>query len=478
MEVTLWQRFPYAAAALLAAGTLTFATAPPASAAAAVTVNGSTKHQTVDGFGISEAFGQANAIRNVGDATVQKQMLDLLFSRTNGAGFSILRNLIPSDAAHTMMPTAPSSPTATPTYVWNGGDDATDWGQLWLARQAKGYGVTTFYNDAWSAPGFMKTNGSEADGGMLCGTPGATCSSGDWRRAYADYLAQHTKNWASAGLAPAYLGISNEPSYTTGYSSMLVNPAQATDIVKFVGPALTAAGLPTKVACCDTLGWNLLPSYVTAFGADSTARANLGAYTSHGYSNGPASTINTGGKPVWQTEWSIGRSTWNNAWDDNSESSGFAWAQHLHDGMAGANLNAFLYWWGVSNTTTSNGSLIRLSGTTLTVAKRYYAFVNYSRFIRPGAVRVGATTGDGGLKVSAYRNPDGSMAVVVLNTATSATSTTYSLSNAGLSSGRATPYLTNTGNNTAAQSAIRLSSGSFTATVPARSLVTYQITNG
>lgn len=475
------RRFRFGAAAvvgLLGTSTLIFVTQLPASAASAVAVNGGTTHQTVHGFGISEAFGQANAIRNVGNATVQRQMLDMLFNPTSGAGFSILRNLIPSDASHTMLPTAPVSPSATPTYVWNGSDDATDWGQLWLARQARTYGVTTFYNDAWSAPGFMKTNNSETNGGMLCGTPGATCASGDWRQAYANYLTQHTKNWASVGVTPTYLGFANEPSFTTGYSSMLVNPAQATDVVKVLGPALTAAGLSTKVTCCDTLGWNLLPSYVSAIGADATASANLGAYTSHGYSNPPTSTIGTGGKPVWQTEWSIGQSAWNNAWDDNSNSSGFTWAEHLHNGMAGANLNAFLYWWGVSNTTSSNGSLIQLSGTTLTVAKRYYAFVNYSRFIRPGAVRIGTTTGDSNLKVSAYRNPDNSIAIVVLNAATSATQITYTVSNAGLSSGTVTPYLTNTSNSTTAQSTISLAGGSFTANVPARSMLTYRITSG
>jgi O-glycosyl hydrolase len=474
------RRFRFGATAvvgLLGTAALIFVTQLPASAASTVAVNGGTTHQAVDGFGISEAFGQANAIRNVGNTTIQRQMLDMLFSPTTGAGFSILRNLIPSDAAHTMLPTAPASPSATPTYVWNGNDDATDWGQLWLARQAKTYGVTTLYNDAWSAPGFMKTNNSETNGGMLCGTPGATCASGDWRQAYANYLTQHTRNWASVGLTPTYLGFANEPSFAPGYSSMLVNPAQATDVVKVLGPTLTAARLSTKVVCCDPLGWNLLPGYVSAIGADATASANLGAYTSHGYSNPPTSTIATGGKPVWQTEWSIGQSTWNNAWDDNSESSGFTWAQHLHNGMTGANLNAFLYWWGVSNTTSSNGSLVQLSGTTLNVAKRYYAFVNYSRFIRPGAVRIGATTGDSNLRVSAYRNPDSSTAIVVLNAATSATQTTYTLANTGLSGGTVTPYLTNASNSTAAQPTISLTGGSFTATVPARSLVTYRITS-
>ena len=50
------------------------------------------------------------------------------------------------------------------------------------------YGVKTFYANAWSAPGFMKTNNRDSNGGGLCGIPGYTCASGDWRQAYANYL--------------------------------------------------------------------------------------------------------------------------------------------------------------------------------------------------------------------------------------------------------------------------------------------------
>lgn len=463
-----------AVAAVLGVSLVVLATPRPASAATTVAVNGGTTYQTVDGFGISEAFGQANAIRNVGDSTVQTQMLTMLFSRYSGAGFSILRNIIPSDSSHTMEPTAPSSPSATPTYVWDGDDDATDWGQLWLAKRARSYGVSTFYNDAWSAPGFMKTNGDESNGGYLCGAPGTSCSSGDWRQAYANYLVQHAKNWSYVGLTPAYLGFVNEPTLSTSYSSMLMYEAQATDFVKVLGPTLASSGLSTKLTCCDTLGWGKLGGYVNSVLADSTAASYPGIYTSHGYSSAPTYTVSTGGKKVWMTEWSTGND-WNAAWDDGSADSGFTWAKHIHTGMTAANLSAFLYFWGVSNTG-KGSALIALSGTTVTPAKRFYSFVNYSRFIRPGAVRIAASSGDSNLDVSSYKNTDGSVVVTVLNESTSAISTTYSLSNTGISSGTAVPYLTNGSYSTAAQSSISFSS-SFTATVPARSLVTYHLTS-
>jgi glucuronoarabinoxylan endo-1,4-beta-xylanase len=462
------------AAGLLTLGWVVVANQLPASAASTVSINAASTFQTIDGFGMSEAFSQANSIRTLA-AGPQRQALDLLFNTSTGAGFSILRSLIPSDSG-SIEPNAPSGPNGTPTYVWSG-NDAQDQGQLWLAKQAKTYGVTTFYNNAWSAPGFMKTNGNEANGGSLCGTTGASCGSGDWRQAYANYLVQHAKFWSAAGVTPTYLGFVNEPSLTATYSSMLVNASQATSFLSVLGPTLSASGLSTKATCCDTLGFNLLPAYVTAVGGNSAANAAVGLFTSHGYSNAPTSPVSTGGRHLWETEWSVNGSTFTNVWDSTNEASGITWAQRIHNGLAGANLNAFLYFWGISSTS-HDSSLIGLSGSTLTPTKRYYALSNYSRFIRPGAVRIAATGADANLQTTAFRNSDGSVVIVTLNTASSATSTTYSISGTGSTSGTVTPFLTNTDNNVAAQPSTALSGGSFSVTVPARSLVTYVVKGG
>ncbi|MEQ0565178.1 glycoside hydrolase family 30 beta sandwich domain-containing protein [Amycolatopsis sp. NEAU-NG30] len=468
------RRVPVIAAATLALASV-LATGPqiPASAATTVTVNGATTFQKIEGFGISEAFGMANAIRGLG-ATARQQALDLLFSTTNGAGFSILRNGIPS-GSDSIEPRSPGSPSATPTYVWNPNSDATDQGQLWLAKQAKNtYGVTNFYDNAWAPPGYMKTDGSDSGRGPLCGVPGATCASGDWRQHYANYLVQHAKFWASAGLTPSATGFVNEPSQGSGFGSMQFTPAQAVNFLSVLGPAMKASGLPTKIACCDLLGFNQLPSYVSAVTGNAAANAATGLFTAHGYSGAPTSPVSTGGRSVWQSEWSVNGNTWDGSWDGGGPADGFHWAQQVHTALAGANVNAFLYFWGIS-TTSHDSSLIGLRGSTLTPAKRYYALANYSRFIRPGATRISAT-GSGSLAASAYRNPDGSVVVVLLNSGTGSVATTVATTGTGLTSGTVTPYLTNSGSSTAAQPTIGLANGAFSATVPARSLVTYRIT--
>lgn len=86
-----------------------------------VTVNTAVTYQVIDGFGFSEAFGFGEAVQSAPSAQ-QTQALNYMFSTTEGAGFTILRNRIAADPADTIEPNSPGSPSAAPTYVWNGDD--------------------------------------------------------------------------------------------------------------------------------------------------------------------------------------------------------------------------------------------------------------------------------------------------------------------------------------------------------------------
>lgn len=180
-----------------------------------ITINPAKKYQEIDGFGFSAAFQRANLILNL-PAPKQKQVLDLLFSTETGTGFSILRNGIGStpnsnsDYMNTILPRSPGSPNAAPQYVW----DRKDSGQLWLSQQAVSYGVSTIYANAWSAPGFMKNNNNDMNGGSLCGVSGVSCQSGDWKKAYADYLIQYIKFYAQENVTVTHLAFLNEPDLT------------------------------------------------------------------------------------------------------------------------------------------------------------------------------------------------------------------------------------------------------------------------
>lgn len=394
-------------------------------AQASVTISSARQYQRIAGFGVSEGFGQAKTLMNA-PAPVQQQVLSLLYSPTRGAGLTILRNEISADA--------------------------------------------------WSAPAFMKTNDSAISGGTLCGVPGASCTSGDWRQAYADYLVQYAKDYAAAGVPLGYVGPENETTIAPPQDSMIMNPAQTANVMGILGATLARSGLSTRAECCASVGWNYAQQYAAAIETDKAASTATALFTSHGYFAAPDSPLRGWSKPVWETEWApFGFQQWDPAWDDGSPSSGFTWAQNIYTGLTAANLNAFLYLWGADTTglTGPNTGLVEVEGNTVATSGRLWAFAGYSRFIRPGAVRIGTTTSDAGLDVTAFRNSDGSIAVVVLNTARSRRVVAFSLS--GLVGAHVTPYLTDTTHQFSAQSPITVRNSAFTATLPPRSLVTDDI---
>ena len=465
-----------AGAAALAAGTLA-APASPARAGTVATIDGSAAYQRISGFGASEAFGQAATIMSASPAT-QAQALDLLFSRSRGAGLSMLRNEISADAGSTIEPDAPSSPSAAPAYLPLSAVNS-DQGQLWLAQQIRArYGVTDVFADAWSAPAFMKTNDATSNGGALCGVPGAACASGDWRQAYANYLTQYARDYAAAGVPLSYVGPENEANLATSYDSMTLTPAQTANLLDVLGPTVARSGLPTRAECCATEGWDYAAQYAAAIEHDPAARVYDRLFTSHGYTAPPDSPLPGWNGPAWETEWSTFEK-WDPAWDDGTDASGLTWAQHILTGLTHANLSASLYWWG-SATPTENGdneSLILINGSTISASGRLWAFANFSRFVRPGAVRVAAASPASGVSLTAFRNTDGTVAVVALNTSASTVPMTFTLRGAGMPrSAVATPYLTNTGHDTAAEAPAQVRDSSFTATIPPRSLVTWTIT--
>lgn len=138
------------------------------SAAAAdsiVTVDLTKKYQEFDGMGVSEAFQRSKYLHgSMGLSAVNvTKTLDLLFSNTTGAGFTILRNGLGSspnatlDHMESIEPVSPESSTSdAPHYIALPMDDQY---QVWLSKQAIARGVQTIYADAWSADGYMKTTG-------------------------------------------------------------------------------------------------------------------------------------------------------------------------------------------------------------------------------------------------------------------------------------------------------------------------------
>jgi glucosylceramidase len=431
-----------AIACVASAATVLAIAATPASAQSPNSIHFRQRLQSIDGLGFAEPFQRATLVR--GDRGLSpantRAVLDLLFDRETGAGSSILRIGIGSstdsvyDHMKTILPTDPGGPDATPRYVWDGDDG----GQVWFTREAQRYGVRRVFADAWSAPGFMKTNGSDSNGGELCGVPGTACASGDWRQAYANYLVRFLRFYRQEGIRITDLGFTNEPDWTASYASMRFTPEQAVDMVKVLGPTLRRAGVGTRLVCCDSFGWSQQAAYTAAIEADPVAARYVSVHTGHMYASRPDAPLPTD-RPTWMTEWNPGGNTWNEAWDDGSGWAGITIAESIHQTFAEANASAYVYWVGTSLGATRGFIQIADGSDSYRVSKRLWAFAAYSRFIRPGAVRVPAQLADPNVKVTAFRNADGSMVVELLNTGTSTVDTSFT---SDTRIRRATTYLT------------------------------------
>jgi O-glycosyl hydrolase len=452
---------------------LATALVPPAQAEASGSVDFRSGMQKIDGFGFAQAFQRADVMHGARGLSPAKQqeVLDLLLSRDKGAGLSILRLGIGSSAdrvydhMHSIQPVDPGGPAAPPRYEWDGDDG----GQVWLAQQAEKYGVKRFFADAWSAPGYMKDNGDDANGGTLCGLQGTSCAGGDWRQAYADYLVQYAKFYRQEGIKITDLGFTNEPDFTATYASMRFTPAQAAEFLKVLGPTVARSRMPIKLVCCDSFGWTEQAAYTAGIQADPQAARWVTTHTGHSYASRPTAPLPTT-RRTWMSEWNPNGTTWNENWDDGSGYDGWTIATHIHSSLTTANANGYVYWFGASLGATR--ALIQLAdgGDSYAVSKRLWAVAAYSRFIRPDATRVRVTADDPALQITAFRNADGSKVIEIINTATSATTARLALSGAG--AGRPASYLTDRTHSLARTSAASVRGGRLSVDLPGRSLTT------
>ncbi len=359
-----------------------------------------------DGFGISEAFGQAAAVRSL-PPDKQAEILKLLFDAKDGARFTILRLGINTDSP--LVQTAPASPSQTPVYSFDGSDGS----QVWMALQAMRFSVRRFTAAAWTAPAYMKSNGNII-GGALCGLPQVPCDSGDWRADFARYLLYDVQSYRKLGIPVESLSFLNEPDIPVGYASMSFTPQQAIDFLKVLGP-LARRNMPgLQIACCDASKWSTAKTFAEALSADPDALRSVSLYTAHEYGAHATEPLPIA-KPVWMTEWSSGASQFQPRWDCGgcaNNPDGMSLAHDILQAFSKGGIRAYICWWGAGD---GAATLIQVKDGSYTVASRFYAVAAVSRFAAPGAQRVLATPSNDMLDAVAFRNVDGSAVLCVLN---------------------------------------------------------------
>ncbi len=415
--------------------------------AGTATIDSTTKYQTISGFGASSQW----------DNTFSSSLANTFWAddSTNGhAGLSILRLGIDDSG--------------------NG-----NWGsQCAFATQALAINPNVrVFASPWSPPAKWKNNNSTSGNntGNDNFNPGSnsnqlnTSHYGD----YASYLTSFVTACKNTyGFTLYAISVQNEPDYDPSYDACLWSPsAFDTFIGSYLGPDLAAAGFNNIIMMPESFADNLTGSNTTM--ADSNAAKYVKVIGMHLYGGGPtaipSSYSTTAGHTVesWETE--ISEKT-----SDNNIDSGIYYAALLHKCIVDNNFNAFCYWWLVPTGSDDEG-LCDSSGNP---TKRLYTIGNYSKFVKPGFVRIGATEAPtSGLSCSAYTDPNsGKFVIVVINQNSSATSQQFSLN--GLSATSVTPWQTDANNNLVAQSAVSVSGNSFTYSLPAQSVMSFVGTSG
>ena len=153
------------------------------------------------------------------------------------------------------------------------------------------------------------------------------------------------------------------------------------------------------------------------------------------------------------------------------------WASKIATGILNANLSAYIYWQGfeVNQPQASSYLVASLDGATAIPSGRLWAFAMWSRFVRPGARRLGTSGTISSVAIGAFKNTDGSIVVVFTNSGTSTQSAKVSFS--GFAPSAAEAWLMDN-THTVASTGASLSGGAVTVSLPTKSVVTVKLTAG
>lgn len=387
-------------------------------------VDGSNVYQRIDGFGASSAFS---------GRTWSQSQANLFFSTNHnvlatGIGLSLLRNQIQP----------------------GGYASASEIGLMKMA-QADGARI---WSTPWTPQASFKDNNSLAGGNFVSAN----------NQAYASQLAGYVANMQKANGVYVYaLSIQNEPDANVTYASCHWSAQQFHDFVPYLYNALIASNVSsTQIMLPESENWND-PQHLAATAMnDPAVAADVGIIADHDYGGGSGPQPNYG-KTHWETE----VSTFNPY--DGSITNAMYWANQFHLFMTSAQVNAYHYWWLVSGNADNEG----LTDQNGNAAKRMYALGNFSRFIRPGYYRIGATNTSSAALISAYQYPNsGDIAIVAINTGTASINQTFTLTNLPVPASM-TPWVTSSNLSLANQTDVTITNSSFTFTLPAMSVVTF-----
>ena len=403
---------------------ISFASTPPSPAPAlTITVNDAVTYQQMDGVGASLTDSSASVLWNNLNASQRDALMRSLFDPNQGIGIGLLRQ-----------PMGASDFSASGNYSYDdvpAGESDPKLQHFSIAHD-KPYLIPLLLRALsinpslkivalpWSPPAWMKANGSMNGGAVRA----------DVFPTLAQYFVRFIQAYRQQGVPIYAVSMQNEPLFSTpDYpSSNIPSADEASFIGGALGPALAGAGLGGVKIFGYEHNWDK-PEYPLALLANSAANRYLAGSSFHCYGGdvGAQAQVRQAypNKHIWFTECS------------GTVGSGFAgdlaWnAEHLLIG-ATRNWARSVILWNLAldqHSGPSNGGCTNCRGVVTVDASisparitrnvEYYVLGHLGKFVQAGASRIDSNSfGAGSIEDVAFRNPDGSVVLLVLNAAAS-----------------------------------------------------------
>jgi glucosylceramidase len=378
------------------------------------------KFQTFLGIGgaITDAAAETFAKLPVAK---QQELLKAYFDPTAGIGYTLARTNIHScDFSSGSYTYVEDNDVALKTF--SVAHDETYRIPFIKKAIAAAGGKLTLYVSPWSPPAWMKDNNSLVQGGKL---------KEEFKQSWANYYVKFIKTYESKGIPVWGLSVQNEPMAKQRWESCIFSAEEERDFIgKYLGPTLAKAGLGSK----KLIAWDHNRDLVYQRASTILADANVAKYVwgigYHWYEPW------TGGGMQFQNvarvhetfpsknliftegciekfsmdrikDWSIGERYGLSMINDFNNGT-VAWTDWniLLDETGGPN-HVGNFCFAPVHADTRSGELIYTNA--------YYYLGHFSKFIRPGAQRIIASSSRDQLQTTAFINPDGKIVVVVLN---------------------------------------------------------------
>ncbi|WP_163508458.1 ricin-type beta-trefoil lectin domain protein [Fodinicola acaciae] len=394
-----------------------------------ITVNENNRYQTFVGGGASFTDTAAWLMNSSGalSQSTRDATMRALFDPVNGIGLGFLRNPMgASDLArfnysYDDMPAGQTDPNLANFSISH---DLAD--VIPLSKQARSLNPNLkVMGSPWSAPGWMKDNGKFTNRGWL---------QSQYYAAYAQYFVKYVQASQAAGLHVDFVSAQNEPTCCgtddTNYGSMNWNGSGLLYFSKTnLLPAFHAAGLDTKLLVLD-YNWGNYDDLGSVPLGDAGLRGDslFGGIAWHGYGGdvGLQTTIHNQypGVDAYDTEHSGG--TWigdqQNEDMNNIISYTRNWGKTVTKWSLAVDQNMGPHSGGCGTCTgliTVHNGDSRSGQVDYTI--EYYTMGHLTKFVRYGANRIDSTA-NSVIPNVAWRNPDGSKALIAYNGGTSAQS--------------------------------------------------------